>query len=272
MNVFIILVSHLNEHYISNVASFSGGIIRKRIFGLILSMRTNHNHFVGLSLNEEVKYSVHAILKASPDSLENSFNKLWLIDCDFQVAYDVILKCLKNELDWSVLDYVLKNLPQQLENKCLYLYCQCDMNKLCSALCNLVNDKNYLNKMQNCPSNLGMSDVRNLIFPILSVLATYHSCLKKDRQIEFVRCLEFGLNTHCARSCVCCLTICTLEMQTVMVRLLPSILVKLSQISATVTMSSPILEFLSSKNYDFCMNSVFSTYDRMRQSIQEWTK
>lgn len=41
---------------------------------------------------------------------------------------------------------------------------------------------------------------------------------------------------------------CTVEMPDIMVKLLPALIVKLTHISATVAMASPMLEFLSSEN------------------------
>ena len=250
MNIFVILFNHVNQHYIHCITGTAAGLIRKQIFTLLLSVRANEQHYIGLiDAEEHVKYSVHAIFK--PRQHEESFDymKVWLVDCDFQKAFDAILKCLKNELDWIVLECVLKHLKWQLQNKNLFVYCQCNMNKLCSALCVLVNDKKYLNNVQNCPVSMGISELRNLIFPILSVIATYHLHLARDRQFELVNCIEFGLNTHCAHTCVSCLSVCILEMQQVMVRTLPSVLVKLSQISATVQLAIPVLEFLSSMYY-----------------------
>lgn len=56
-----------------------------------------------------------------------------------------------------------------------------------------------------------------------------------------------GLAIRSARQCVFALTLCVLEMQDAMVKLLPEVLLNLSKISATVHIAIPILEFLSSK-------------------------
>lgn len=40
---------------------------------------------------------------------------------------------------------------------------------------------------------------------------------------------------------------CTVEMPDIMIKLLPALIVKLTHISATVAMASPMLEFLSSE-------------------------
>lgn len=66
-------------------------------------------------------------------------------------------------------------------------------------------------------------------------------------QRELVQCLETGLIYRCAKQCVVALTMCTVEMPDIMIKLLPALIVKLTHISATVAMASPMLEFLSSE-------------------------
>lgn len=75
-------------------------------------------------------------------------------------------------------------------------------------------------------------------------------------QRELVQCLETGLIYRCAKQCVVALTMCTVEMPDIMIKLLPALIVKLTHISATVAMASPMLEFLSSEFFLFL--SVFS--------------
>lgn len=70
-------------------------------------------------------------------------------------------------------------------------------------------------------------------------------------QRELVQCLETGLIYRCAKQCVVALTMCTVEMPEIMIKLLPSLIVKLTHISATVAMASPMLEFLSSELTEF---------------------
>ena len=303
MGLLKILIKHLNDHFNLNISSFSSGKIRRQIFRLVLSLRSNEEHFIGLKEQGEkgrdtvdgvgfIRYSAHAIFEPSEDEVfttNTSHNNVsstasvgvsaWtsgapsqqqqkvslpcFVNFDFQQCFEALLKCLKNEFDYSVLELVLKELVHQLENKSIFVFCRCNMNKLCAALCMVINDKTYLNRMKNFPadegsvalntagsqtaSTMSMPELRNLIFPVLSKLSTYHAHLLKDRQVELVTSIEFGLQTRSALTCVSCLTVCILEMQEVMRRILPSILVKLSQITSSATMSLAILKFLSSK-------------------------
>ena len=70
-----------------------------------------------------------------------------------------------------------------------------------------------------------------------------------------MKCLQFGMVSKCAKLCVTSLRLCTLEMKEVMLRLLPSVLLQLSKISATVSMAIPVLAFLSSENFVFSYSS-----------------
>ena len=65
-------------------------------------------------------------------------------------------------------------------------------------------------------------------------------------QHSLVCALEAGLVGRSSQMCVSSLTLCALELQATMTRLLPSVLFRLSQVAATLTMALPVLEFLSS--------------------------
>jgi len=62
-----------------------------------------------------------------------------------------------------------------------------------------------------------------------------------------VHALEFGLVTKSSRSCIRALMVCAYEMRVAVMRQLPSLLLKLSQIQSTVSMAIPLMEFLSSQ-------------------------
>ena len=66
-------------------------------------------------------------------------------------------------------------------------------------------------------------------------------------QVDLIKCLEAGLKLKCAQQCVDGLTLCVMEMQDTMIKILPSVILEMSKMSATPTMAIPVLEFLSSK-------------------------
>ena len=65
-------------------------------------------------------------------------------------------------------------------------------------------------------------------------------------QHSLVCSLEAGLVGRSSQMCVSSLTLCSLELQATMTRLLPRVLFRLSQVAATRAMALPVLEFLSS--------------------------
>lgn len=92
------------------------------------------------------------------------------------------------------------------------------------------------------------ADFHSLVLPVVASLATYHHYIDPPHQQKVIRCLvKYGSAIRCASQCISALTICTLEMRDVMVKLLPETLLSLSKISATVYIAIPLLEFLSSK-------------------------
>lgn len=100
--------------------------------------------------------------------------------------------------------------------------------------------------------------IQQFLFCITQV----YLCIK---QMEMIKCLEFGLVSKCAKTCTNSLRICTLEMQEVMMRLLPSVLLQLSRISATVHMAIPVLAFLSSKGDSINTADINRQYNHYRK-------
>uniref|UniRef100_A0A8C5E2T3 Tuberin-like n=1 Tax=Gouania willdenowi TaxID=441366 RepID=A0A8C5E2T3_GOUWI len=156
-------------------------------------------------------------------------------------AFCVLLQCLKMETDWKVLKLVLDKLPWTLQYKVLLLTSPCSLDQLCSTLCyRLISER-----LKKTPEGFSRTDVQLAVVPVLTAITSYHSYLEQSRQRELVQCLETGLIYRCAKQCVVALTMCTVEMPDIMIKLLPALIVKLTHISATVAMASPMLEFLS---------------------------
>lgn len=96
--------------------------------------------------------------------------------------------------------------------------------------------------------NVNKIEFHSLVLLALAALASYHNYIDSAHQQKMIRCLyKHGFGARCSQQCITALTICTLEMKDVMVKVLPEALLILSKISATVHIAIPILEFLSSK-------------------------
>ncbi|XP_016139827.1 LOW QUALITY PROTEIN: tuberin-like [Sinocyclocheilus grahami] len=163
----------------------------------------------------------------------------------YSLAFSVLLLGLKMETDWKVLKLVLDKMSCTIQYKVLILTSPCNIDHLCSTLCSMVTDRLISERLKKTPDGFSLTDVQLAVVPVLTALTSYHSYLEQSRQRELVQCLEKGLIYRCAKQCVVALTMCTVEMPDIMIKLLPALIVKLTHISATVAMASPMLEFLS---------------------------
>ncbi|XP_032221463.2 tuberin-like isoform X2 [Nematostella vectensis] len=250
--VFGLLVSHVRAHYYHGYGTIIASIIRNIAFECFLSLRCDSSQCLGFASSEasekgKVTYSSYFVCAQStleaPDSTLGYTSPLGVIQ--YSDAFSVILSCIQYEWDWTVLEQVLTSLPDVLQNKTLVLAADPNLTAMSSVLCKMVCDPACVLDLQRMPQGVGRTGLHALIFPVLTVLATYHTRLDRQHQCELVQSLELGFGTKCASLCVSSLTLCTMEMQAVITSLLPAILVRLSQVSATVLMAVPMLEFLS---------------------------
>ncbi len=163
----------------------------------------------------------------------------------YSLAFSILLQCLKMETDWKVLKLVLEKMSCTIQYKVLILTSPCNIDHLCSTLCSMVMDRLISEQLKKTPDGFSLTDVQLDVVPVLTAVTSYHSHLEQTRQRELVHCLEKGLIYRCAKQYVVALTMCTVEMPDIMIKLLPALIVKLTHISATVAMASPMLEFLS---------------------------
>uniref|UniRef100_A0A3Q2QIP5 TSC complex subunit 2 n=1 Tax=Fundulus heteroclitus TaxID=8078 RepID=A0A3Q2QIP5_FUNHE len=208
--VYELLISHLQLHYKNKYCSAIASTVRLQVFDFFLMMRADSLHRVGVPNKD-------GVMRFSPYCYSGA-----------------------PETDWKVLKLVLDKLPWMLQYKVLLLTSSCSLDQLCSTLCSMISER--LKKM---PEGFSRTDVQLAVVPVLTAITSYHNYLDQSRQRELVQCLETGLIYRCAKQCVVALTMCTVEMPDIMIKLLPSLIVKLTHISATVAMASPMLEFLS---------------------------
>ncbi|KAH9503979.1 Tuberous sclerosis 2-like protein [Bulinus truncatus] len=259
--LYEILVSHLALHYSHLYLSRAACNIRKTIFSLLMLLRADGRTRVGLAdrkPGERHVFSPYLMCQHSDDldalGLKSpsvpglSASQIYSV-IEYEHAFKLFLSCLEIERDWIILQLVLENLTLILENKTLVLSGDGGLiDTLCGKLCAMVKDRTVeqSQKLINRPTSFTRSDFHTYVFPVLASIVTYHSYLDKHRLRELVNCLEFGLVSKCAKICVTTLRICSLEMKELMMRMLPSVLLSLSKISATIAMAIPVLAFLSS--------------------------
>uniref|UniRef100_A0A6Q2WYC3 Tuberin n=1 Tax=Esox lucius TaxID=8010 RepID=A0A6Q2WYC3_ESOLU len=248
--VYELLISHMQLHYMNRYSSPVAGRIRLEVLEFLLMIRADSLHRLGvLNKDKVLRFSPYCYCDMGPatptsspsippsSSSSSSFRTACL---PYSPAFHVLLLCLKMETDWKVLKLVLEKLPWTLQYKVLLLSSPCSIDQLCSTLCSMVSER-----LKKTPEGFSRTDVQLAVVPVLTAITSYHNYLEQARQRELVQCLEMGLIYRCAKQCVVALTMCTVEMPDIMIKLLPSLIVKLTHISATVAMASPMLEFLS---------------------------
>ncbi|XP_021165852.2 tuberin isoform X2 [Fundulus heteroclitus] len=268
--VYELLISHLQLHYKNKYCSAIASTVRLQVFDFFLMMRADSLHRVGVPNKDGVmRFSPYCYCDAgepekrvcdkkpagsisppagspapaaAPPASVASIRSAYL---PYAPAFSVLLQCLKMETDWKVLKLVLDKLPWMLQYKVLLLTSSCSLDQLCSTLCSMVTDRQISERLKKMPEGFSRTDVQLAVVPVLTAITSYHNYLDQSRQRELVQCLETGLIYRCAKQCVVALTMCTVEMPDIMIKLLPSLIVKLTHISATVAMASPMLEFLS---------------------------
>ncbi|XP_034543389.1 tuberin [Notolabrus celidotus] len=268
--VYELLISHLQLHYKNKYCSAIASSIRLQVFDFFLMMRADSLHRLGVpNKDRAIRFSPYCYCDtgepekrvsekkpagstsppagspappAAPSASAASSRSAYL---PYAPAFSVLLQCLKMETDWKVLKLVLDKLPWTLQYKVLLLTSPCSLDQLCSTLCCMVTDRLISERLKKTPEGFSRTDVQLAVVPVLTAITSYHNYLEQSRQRELVQCLETGLIYRCAKQCVVALTMCTVEMPDIMIKLLPALIVKLTHISATVAMASPMLEFLS---------------------------
>ncbi|XP_054636297.1 tuberin isoform X2 [Dunckerocampus dactyliophorus] len=268
--VYELLISHLQLHYKNKYCSAVASSIRLQVFDFFLMMRADSLHRVGVPNKDgAMRFSPYCYCdtgdpekRASekkptgstsppasgppptppPTAATSTIRSAYL---PYSPAFSVLLQCLKMETDWKVLKLILEKLPWTLQYKVMLLTSPCSLDQLCSTLCFMVTDRLISERLKKTPEGFSRTDVQLAVVPVLTAITSYHNYLEQSRQRELVQCLETGLIYRCAKQCVVALTMCTVEMPDIMIKLLPALIVKLTHISATVAMASSMLEFLS---------------------------
>ncbi|XP_062915410.1 tuberin isoform X5 [Mobula hypostoma] len=258
--VYELLISHIRSHYQQMYTSAIASSIRLQVFNFFLQLRADSLFRIGVPNKDMiVRFSPYCLCGSSDSEKKGQgtvsppagspataqSTSIRLGHLPFSLAFNAVLQCLEHETDWTVLKLVLDKLPELLRYKGLILTSPCSMDQLCSALCTMVTDRQLPERLKNVPEGFSRTDVQLVVVPVLTVITSYHVYLDQTKQREFVHCLDTGLIYRCAKQCVVTLTMCIIEMPDIMVKLLPGIILKLTHISATLTMAIPMLEFLS---------------------------
>lgn len=175
IKIFLILIGQLEKYYQKTVLMESSAIIRKKVFAWMLKLRANGTYNIGYPeekavasvagsgghvvpsirfsyyLSIEKNASSGAIASAQMPTQQGTINQQQIpgsvvpeshmtlsTDTSIQIRRNckIIIECLKSETDWSIVQLLLKELPNILQNKALL--CFADMDTLAISIINLV--------------------------------------------------------------------------------------------------------------------------------------
>ncbi|XP_053326984.1 tuberin isoform X2 [Spea bombifrons] len=267
MRVYEMLINHIQLHYKYPYSSPIASSIRLQVFDFLLLLRADSLRRVGLPNKDgAVRFSPYCLCESVNDlekrpnerkqagassppagspSLPSQSGSPRMGFLPYSLAFGVLLQCLRQETDWKVLKLVLNKLPECLRYKVLILSSPCNIDQLSALLCTMLTDRNASDRLHNTPEGFSRTDLQLAVVPVLTALTSYHPNLDTLKQRDMVRALENGLIYRCAKQCVVALSMCMIEMPGILIKSLPVLIVKLTHISATVTMAIPMLEFLS---------------------------
>ncbi|XP_063286542.1 tuberin isoform X2 [Pelobates fuscus] len=267
IRVYAMLVEHIRLHYKYLYSSPIASSIRLQVFDFLLLLRADSLRRVGLPNKDgAVRFSPYCFCEnvndaeknqsdgkqagtlsppAGTQSLPPQSGAQRMGFLPYSLAFGVLLQCLKQETDWKVLKLVLNKLPECLRYKILILSSPCNVDELSTLLCTMLSDRTASDRLYNTPDGFSRTDLQLAVVPVLTALTSYHPYLDIAKQREMIRALEHGLIYRCAKQCVVALSMCMIEMPVILFKSLPVLIVKLTHISATVTMAIPMLEFLS---------------------------
>lgn len=158
----------------------------------------------------------------------------------FREAMDALLCCLREETDGSVLSTLLRGLPGLLRDRAVVLCGQFSLRRLSSWLyTHVAGERQLLDKVRAAGGEA-------LLYPVASALVLYREELDAQSPRWLLHVLESGLACKPAAAlCLRALALAALELRPAMAKVLPDLLQRLAQLSPTVAVSLPVLEFLA---------------------------
>lgn len=269
IKIFYIMVSHLERHYSNQIVFGRAKNVRYNIINWMLKVRANSAFQIGypypklISNNFKFSYflGIEGEFQLPPSSsgattggqLENE-DKYSSTNSTLSIkrGCKIIVKVLMQETDWSILQLLLRELPKIMQNKTLIQGNDIDM--LAKAMGDLYLSVMGINKAANfkfadTSSKPNSGDFRALMIPAMSSIFTYN-CFLEARTKRFITDLlkseiKMDSNRNVLSICIQTFTILLMEKCESFERSIADVLLAISKVSDTVSVSIPILEFMS---------------------------
>lgn len=271
IKIFTMLHNHLEKCYQKPIYTEASAAVRKRIFAWILKLRANSTYHLGylddtkgrtqfshflcvIDPNESGPYQSNRQSQTLPNITAQSNATdadMQTSNVSFKRSCNLLIECLCNESDWSVMQLILKGLPLILQNKALFR--GVDMDYLATKIIGLGKQPTQLSKSRIdlfTPSSQRpqSSDFQGLVINTIAALIPYHPYIGHTNRNRIITQLRSGLLLSLditPRVCVQTFTVLLHEVLDSMLRHLPEILNDMSRMSTTLRIAVPLLEFLS---------------------------
>lgn len=155
IKIYQILIGHLEKYYQRPPLLESSVLIRLKIFVWLLNFRANATYHVGYPddrQNGNIRFSHYITIETSSEQSqvtaqqpgighqtnENMGSQPLVPTSEISIrrALKCIIECTQKERDWSIMEFVLKELPKLLQNKAVVK--GTEMDSLAIAILNLV--------------------------------------------------------------------------------------------------------------------------------------
>eukprot|EP01135_Chromosphaera_perkinsii_P002698 Nk52_evm66s226 gene=Nk52_evmTU66s226 len=261
LKVFQFLLQHTRTHYTNGYNSRLAVVVRHEIMECLMQLRSTYCYRVLLmdgqletpspfvfcltedELVDKSQNAKHAAISASAGIVDSKVVSVLPI----KELFELVLLCFRYEEDGKVFELFMENLLGMLRNKYIFSGKGVDVNRLCHLICESLKSDTFAEQVKFGGKHT-KSDIYGYGYQVLTVLISYANKMSRVHQDDLVAVFAKGLVSNwntMAKPCVYALTICSLELQGPIMKFLPSILTRLSQISSSTVMSLPILEFLS---------------------------
>ena len=230
--------------------------VRHKVFQLLFQIRANRQLQLFLNDNPTILSGLFCLDHQQGQSFDN-LNKSIVSNTNHTISFDLVVpfqrafscfsQCLVRENYWPILEFTINELCKLLENKCLIVAINpVEIGALAESLTGLISNSSRIVTLSGAPPTFKRPDLIACGLRAITVIVSLHEYLNVTRQRQILRCLEAGFNSKCARQCIAATTLCVVEMKhEALLRNLPSILLRLSQMSATVALATAVLELLS---------------------------
>ncbi|KAH1016696.1 hypothetical protein HUJ04_007876 [Dendroctonus ponderosae] len=265
VKIYTMLVGFLEKHYEAPMIFHGWPKIRFAVFDCFLKMRADSLYHLGYPDGNLLKFSPYlcviyrSSVNSPPPQSPAPQPMCNITYVSLRKAFKLIITCLTFEKDWDVLNLVLSGITKGLQNKSLVLgKGNNELDLLVNVLCSMISDK-QLNLPESLNVKINKPDFHSTVSLVLVNLASYHAYLDNSSQTKMIRCIMKCIQNapKSSKPCISALTICTLEMKEVMVKILPMVLLALSKMSPTKHVAVPVLEFLSTMTQ---LPSIFSNF------------